>query len=133
MSLDPATGNPIQNSNSTEDNRGDVSAITIARMMGLATLGEVKLIENKVDLLSTKLSTVLVKLEKVTTVLAGVPTGADIERVDVQVGALRQMIREALVDQSTKKEGTGLQSSKKPGSNIQTNSGASEQPGSTKP
>lgn len=105
------------------ENRGDVSAITIARMMGLATLGEVKMVEGKIDLLSTKLSSVLVKLEKVSTVLSGVPTGADLERIDVQVGALRQLIREALTDQvgGAKKEGDN---GKKPGANIQSNNTA---------
>ena len=100
--------------------RVEVSAVTIARMMGLATLGEVKLIESKVELLTTKLSTVQVKLEKIFTVLQGVPSGADLERIDIHIGALKQMLKEFLVDKGP--AGAAAEGeAKKPSSKIVTN------------
>lgn len=80
------------------DSRGEISAATIARMMGLATVSETKLVESKVDLLATKINLLQVKLEKVISMLGNVATGADLERIDVQVGALRQLIRDVLAN-----------------------------------
>ncbi|NDC38670.1 MAG: hypothetical protein EBZ48_11540 [Proteobacteria bacterium] len=37
-----------------------------------------------------------VKLEKALSLLGNVATGADLERIDVQIGALRQLIREVM-------------------------------------
>lgn len=98
--------------------RGDVSAVTVARMMGLATLGEVKLVENKVDLMATKLSVVQVKLEKITTMLQGMPSGADLERIDVHIGTMKQMLKEVLGDRAAAVEEGAV---KKPSSKIVTN------------
>ncbi len=98
--------------------RGDVSAVTVARMMGLATLGEVKLIESKVELLTTKLSSVQVKLEKIFTVMQGIPSGADLERIDLHIGAIKNMLKEVLGD---KAPATPEGEAKKPSSKIVTN------------
>lgn len=75
---------------------GQVSAVTISRMMGLATATEVRLLEGKLDLISTKLNAVTAKLEKLSGVLNNAPTGSDLERIDVQVGALRSMLAESM-------------------------------------
>ena len=99
--------------------RGDVSAVTVARMMGLATLGEVKLVESKVELLATKISTVQVKLEKIFSLLQGVPSGADLERIDIHIGAMKQMLKEFLVARGETPAATG--EPKKPSSKIVTN------------
>jgi hypothetical protein len=80
----------------TEGSRGEVSAQTIARMMGLTTQSDMKLIEGKLDLLVSRLGTISVRLDKVTTLLQQVPTGNDMERVDVQIGTLRSSMRELL-------------------------------------
>jgi len=77
-------------------NRGDVSAATIGRMMGLATSKDLVLVEKKVDLMMTKLNLVTARLEKALTHLASSPTGADLERIDVQIGALRSLIKDTL-------------------------------------
>ena len=100
--------------------RGEVSAVTVARMMGLATLGEVKLIESKVELLTTKLSAIQVKLEKIFTVLQGVPTGADLERIDIHIGSMKQILREALGDKAPAAS-TPADAAKKPSEKIVTN------------
>lgn len=117
-----ATG-PSESAASTE--RGEISAATIARMMGLATVTETKLVEGKVDLLTAKLNTVQVKLEKVIALLGNVATGADLERIDVQVGALRQLIREVLgAGQAGKQQSqqAPAEEGKKPTVRIQSNS-----------
>lgn len=102
--------------------RGEISAATIARMMGLATVSETKLVESKVDLLTAKLNAVQVKLEKALAMLGNVATGADLERVDVQVGALRQLIREVMAGVEIKKSEEIPEEGKKPGTRIQSNS-----------
>lgn len=81
---------------SDEPNRGDISAATLGRMMGLATSGELKLLEGKIDLLSSKVNALTVRMEKVMSVISNAPSGADLERIDVQIGHLRTMIRETL-------------------------------------
>jgi hypothetical protein len=113
-------------SSSTEgsaDSRGEISAATIARMMGLATVSETKLVESKVDLLATKINLLQVKFEKVISLLGNVATGADLERIDVQVGALRQLIRDVLaggkIDQRPVE---GADAAKKPAAKIQSTS-----------
>ena len=76
--------------------RGEITANTLARMMGLATVVDLKLLENKIDLLTTKISNMTVRMEKVSATMSRVPSGADLERIDVQIGALRTMLREVL-------------------------------------
>jgi hypothetical protein len=73
----------------------EVSAATIGRMLGLATASELKLMEGKIDLLSTRVNNMTVRMEKVISILGGAPTGSDLERVDMQIGSLRVMLREA--------------------------------------
>lgn len=79
-----------------EDGRGDVTAATVARMMGVATASELKLVEGKIDLLATKLAGFGVRLEKMLTILNRAPTGADLERIDVQIGSLKALIKDSL-------------------------------------
>ncbi|MDC0357277.1 hypothetical protein OAO01_00545 [Oligoflexia bacterium] len=83
--------------NSSENPRGEVSAATIGRMMGLATMGDLKLMEGKIDLISTRVNSLTVRMEKVLNILNLAPTGNDLERIDVQVGALRTLIKESLL------------------------------------
>jgi hypothetical protein len=74
--------------------RGDVSASTIGRMMGLVTAAEFKLLEGKLDLLSTRMNSLLVKMEKVLVMGAEAPTGSDLERIDVQIAGVRTLLIE---------------------------------------
>ncbi len=75
----------------------DVTAATIGRMLGLATNSEIKLLAQKLDLLATKVNNLNVRLEKVGVLMAKAPTGSDLDRIDVQIGALRTLIKEALI------------------------------------
>lgn len=76
--------------------RGDVSASTIARMMGMATAAEFRVLEGKVDLLATKLNSITGKLERIASALASVPSGSDLERIDVQISSMRSSLNEAV-------------------------------------
>lgn len=76
--------------------RGMISAATVAQLMGLATVTDLKLVSSKVDLMMAKVSGMTVRLEKVLTIMNAAPTGSDLERIDVQIGALRGLIREVL-------------------------------------
>ena len=86
----------VLSSSDLDKNRGEVSAQTIGRMLGLVTVSELKVLEGKLDLVVTKLSSVMVKVEKAVSTLAGMPSGSDLERIDVQIGALRSMIRDVM-------------------------------------
>ena len=88
----------------TESKRGEVSAATIGRMLGLVTQSEFSVLEGKVDLVLTRLSTVLAKLERVATMVNAQPLGSDLERIDAQIAALRSLLKEALADQTRKEE-----------------------------
>ena len=105
--------------------RGDVSASTVARMMGLATASDLKLLEGKVDLFGAKINNIMVKLEKAITILNGTPSGTDLERIDVQIGSLKTMLRDSIneiVSGVEAKAGEG----KKPGSKIMASAPTAE-------
>lgn len=74
----------------------EVSAATIGRMLGLATSSELKLIDGKLDLITAKLANLTVRLEKALSSAANAPTGSDLERIDVQIGSLRNLMVELL-------------------------------------
>ena len=80
----------------SDSGRGEVSAQTIARMMGLMTLSDLKLLDGKLDLLVSRLGTISVRLDKVTSLMQQAPTANDMERIDVQIGTLRSSMRELL-------------------------------------
>lgn len=79
-----------------EPGRGEVSAATIGRMLGLASMRELNLLDGKLDLVMSKVNNLTVRLDKVLSVLGNAPTGKDLERIDVQIGALRTMLREGM-------------------------------------
>lgn len=74
----------------------EVSATAIAKMAGLATSRELKLLEGKLDLITGRMANIMLRVERVLTMLNSVATGADLERVDVQIGSLKSMLRESL-------------------------------------
>ncbi len=80
----------------SEGARGEVSAATLARMMGLATATEVNLLEGKIDLLSTRVNGVAVRMDKILNAISKLPNASDIDRVDINIGSLKTMIRETV-------------------------------------
>lgn len=87
-------GNTIQLTSAEERGGPEVSAATIGRMLGLATTNEMKLMEGKLDLLSTRVNNLTVRMEKVLSVLQHAPTGSDLERIDVHLGSLKLLLQE---------------------------------------
>lgn len=87
----------IQNSKTSLDApKAEVSAATIGRMMGLATLTDLRLLDSKVDLLATRLTGITLKVDKMLTMLTSVPNGNDLERIDVQIASVKQLMRDLL-------------------------------------
>lgn len=99
--------------------RGDISASTIGRMLGLVTAAEFKLLEGKLDLLSTRMNSMLVKMEKVLVMTADMPNGSDLERIDVQLADVRTMLQDIRVDIQT--HSSNKPEDKKTGGSILTN------------
>jgi len=100
-----------------EQTRGDISAATLGRLLGLATVGELKLIESKIDLMASKLNNLMVRVDRMTALFNALPSGADLERIDVQLGGLKALIRETLTALAAK-EGVEETALKKPSVNI---------------
>lgn len=80
----------------TETARTDMSASTIARLMGVATATDLHLLEGKIDLLATKINGFAVRIEKILSAVANMPTGSDLERIDVQLGTLKSIIKDSM-------------------------------------
>jgi len=76
--------------------RREVHASTITQMMGIATRSEMELLEGKIDLLTSKINAVSIRLEKMSSAFQKMPTGSDLERIDVNIGALKTLIRDAM-------------------------------------
>ena len=124
----------ITNEGKTEGPKVEVSAATITRMMGIATLTDIKLIDGKLDLLSTKLNTLTAKVERLTTMLSSAPNASDIDRLDIQVGSVKTLVREVLAAVSDVSNQAGdaaasAEQSRKLRAGIKTNS-AEEEKGS---
>lgn len=77
-----------------ESGRGEVSAATIGRMLGLASVRELNLLDGKIELLMSKINNMSAKVERVVSILGSAPTGKDLERIDVQLAAIRTQLRE---------------------------------------
>ena len=74
----------------------EVTAATIGRMMGLATVSDLRLLDSKIDLAATRITGISTKMEKALTMLNSAPTAADLERIEVQIGALKTTMKEAV-------------------------------------
>lgn len=91
----PAAGEGILNKVGLEAPR-EVSAATVGRMLGLATISDLKLLDSKIDLLATKITGMTLKVDKALTILASAANASDLERIDVQIGSLKTIIRDAM-------------------------------------
>lgn len=77
----------------------EVSATTVGRMLGLASTRELKIVEGKIDLALSKINNITARMEKALSILAAAPSATDLERVDVQIGSLKVLIKETLAKQ----------------------------------
>lgn len=91
---DPANGKV--GTSGTETGRTDMPVSAVARLLGVATQSDLTLLDGKIDLLINKLNLMQVRVEKLVTSVGGMPTGADLERIDVQLGSLRAVVRDAM-------------------------------------
>jgi hypothetical protein len=80
-----------------EPARPEISGTAIARMMGVATSTELKLLEGKLDLISGRINHLGVKVDKIISQFQGIPTGSDMERIDVQIGSVKSILRDLAV------------------------------------
>lgn len=76
--------------------RTEMPVSAVARLLGVATATDLNLLDGKLDLMVSKVNALQTRMEKVLTVVNGMPSGADLERIDVQIGALRNLIKETL-------------------------------------
>jgi hypothetical protein len=65
-------------------------------MMGIASTSDLRLLEGRVDLLTSKVSAILTKMDRCLSMFGSVPTASDIGRLEVQVAAMKSMMRELL-------------------------------------
>ena len=79
-----------------EPPRIDVSAATVARMMGIASTSDLRVLEGRIDLLTSKVAAILTKVDRCLSMFSSVPSASDIGRVEVQVAAIKSMMREVL-------------------------------------
>jgi hypothetical protein len=87
---------PTSSSHIPDGPRVDVSAATVARMMGIASTSDLRLLEGRVDLLTSKVSAILTKMDRCLSMFGSIPTASDIGRLEVQVAAIKSMMRELL-------------------------------------
>ncbi len=85
----------------------ELTAAAVGRMLGLATVADINLVEAKIDLLSSKLNQLVVKVEKLLGSIQKGPTGADLERIDVQIGSLKAAMLEFVAKNSGSGNETG--------------------------
>jgi hypothetical protein len=79
-----------------EGPRVDVSAATVARMMGIASTNDLRVIEGRVDLLTSKVAAILTKMDRCLSMFSSIPTASDIGRLEVQLAAVKSMMKELL-------------------------------------
>jgi hypothetical protein len=79
-----------------EPPRVEVSAATVTRMMGIATVTELRLLEGRIDLLTAKVTSVLTKVDKIISTVNALPSGSDMDRLEIQLGAIKAVMKEVL-------------------------------------
>jgi len=80
----------------------DVSAATVARMMGLATASDVKLLDGKIELLISRVASLTAKVEKTAQSVSKVSTTSDIDRIDLQISGLKSIVKDLFLAISSK-------------------------------
>ncbi len=106
-----------------EESRRDVSAATIGRMLGLVTAGDFKLMESKIDLLQTRVNTLMAKVDRLQPVLQTLACGSDMERLEVQLQSIKALMAEIKneVKRPQQSDAADAEKSERLRSNIVTN------------
>lgn len=84
--------------------RHEVSASTVVRLMGIASEGDLKLLESKLDGLVGKLSAIGLKVDRLEQSNKQLIGREDIERLEVGISDLRTLIKKVLVELLAKGE-----------------------------
>lgn len=114
---------------SPEGPKVDVSAATVTRMMGIATVTDLKLLESRLDLLTAKVTTVVAKVDRILTSVNSLPNGSDMDRIEIQLGSVKAVMKEVLealdgAGNSAPNKGAAAEQSKKIREGIRTNTEA---------
>ena len=80
---------------SGERNRTEVSAQTLTRIMGIASVADIQMLEGHLEVVSSKLATLTSKTDKILAALNNVASMADISRLETQVTSIKAGIKEA--------------------------------------
>jgi hypothetical protein len=89
-------GAPTAAGGAAASTRMEVSAQTIARMMGIASATDLQLLEGRLDLLASRVSTLMMKVDKVLSSLSTLASAGDIGRLETQIGSIKSMLRDAV-------------------------------------
>jgi hypothetical protein len=87
---------PTTSSSIADTPRVEVSAATVARMMGIASTSDLRVLEGRIDLLTSKVAAILTKVDRCLSMFTSIPTASDIGRLEVQVAAVKTMMKEIL-------------------------------------
>lgn len=73
----------------------DVSAATVGKMLGLATARDLRLLEEQINLLATRITNMTARFDRVLTSVSKVATGGDLDRLEAQIATLRTFMRDS--------------------------------------
>lgn len=71
----------------------DVPVSTVVHLMGLPTAAQLALLEGKIDILTTRVTTVTTKLERIASELSLIKNDATTDRIDFQLNDIRGLLR----------------------------------------
>jgi len=89
-------GAPSSMSAIPDSPRVEVSAATVARMMGIASTSDLRVLEGRIDLLTSKVAAILTKVDRCLSMFSSVPSASDVGRLEVQLASIKSMMREVL-------------------------------------
>jgi hypothetical protein len=94
---EPVVTSPVGSTNPSSGAAGrmEVSAQTIARMMGIASATDLQLIEGRLDLLTSRVSTLMIKVDKLLAGLGALASVGDIGRIETQIASIKAILRDA--------------------------------------
>lgn len=87
----------LEQAKAAEPARPEISGAAIARMMGVATSTELKMLEGKLDLIAGRVNHLGIRVDKIISQFHTLPSGSDMERIDVQIGSLKSIMRDLTV------------------------------------
>lgn len=90
----PSVSSGVTAHSAAPNSRVEVSAQTIARMMGVASSSDLQLLEGRLDLLASRVSTLMIKVDKVLASTSVLASAGDIGRIETQLASIKAIVRE---------------------------------------